>query len=39
MVKLKKGEEAGLNCVIFELFFVKKKYLLVGASGMLWVVQ
>ena len=32
----------GQNSVIsfvFELFFVKKKYLLVGASGMLWAVQ
>ena len=24
------------NTSIFELFFCKKKYLLVGASGMLW---
>ena len=28
-----------LKYYLFELFFCKKKYLLVGASGMLWAVQ
>ena len=28
-----------ISCIIFELFFCKKKYLLVGASSMLWTGQ
>jgi len=34
-----KTEGKNTDCRLFELFFCKKKYLLVGASGMLWTGQ